>query len=340
MGLGSFAVGWAAYGPLSLMLASRALHFQGSGFKLFPVFRGICYFYPHHPVHPNTIAMFAISLITAVGNGTNTLFWSDHWLLVTSLEELAPNVLKTVPLRVRKSRTMAEALIDHAWVSDIRGALSWLGLMELLSYGTQFLNFSSLMLKFSIVGSMKTRVFSPPDQPVEPSSLVPSSLNLGSSCANLELLTNARFSFGLLCAIAVGQRITYSSGDCCIQSIVLFATRTMKQPSTSSTLVYLLGNFGSASSKPLNLPLLVPTRRTISFADWWKNSWKKMRKQHRKGFNSLIILGAWILWKHRYSCVFGRSAPNVQSALQAFKDESHLWIAGGAKGLGALEQPL
>jgi len=48
------------------------------------------------------------------------------------VEELAPNVLKNVPLRVRKSRTVAEALIDHVWVSDIKGALSWHDLMEYL----------------------------------------------------------------------------------------------------------------------------------------------------------------------------------------------------------------
>jgi len=45
------------------------------------------------------------------------------------------------------------------------------------------------------------------------------------------------------------------------------------------------------------------------------------------------ILGAWILWKYRNACVFDKSAPNLQSALQAFKDELHLWQVAGAKGL-------
>jgi hypothetical protein len=57
-------------------------------------------------------------------------------------------------------------------------------------------------------------------------------------------------------------------------------------------------------------------------------------KQHRKGFNSLVILGAWILWKH-IKFLHDGSGPSVQTALQAFKDESHLWISGGAKGLAA-----
>ena len=70
--------------------------------------------------------------------------------------------------------------------------------------------------------------------------------------------------------------------------------------------------------------------------DWWKKSWRKIPKQHKKGFNSLITLGAWILWKHRNTCVFDGSAPNLQGALQEFKDERQLWLVAGAKGLAAL----
>jgi hypothetical protein len=73
----------------------------------------------------------------------------------------------------------------------------------------------------------------------------------------------------------------------------------------------------------------------ISFADWWKRSWRKIPKRHKKGYNSLVILGAWILWKHRnaLSCIFEESAPKLQYALY---DELHLWQAAGAKGLRAL----
>jgi len=88
--------------------------------------------------------------------------------------------------------------------------------------------------------------------------------------------------------------------------------------------------------QPLNLSSQ-PTREAISFASWWRKSWKKVQKHAKKGFNSLVILGAWILWKHRNSCVFDGSAPSIQTALQALKDEAHLWIAGGAKGLASLE---
>ena len=88
----------------------------------------------------------------------------------------------------------------------------------------------------------------------------------------------------------------------------------------------------------LNLSQLVPRHTDNSFADWWKKSWKKLQKHLRKGFNSLVILGAWVIWKHRNACVFDGTTPNLQGALQSFKDECHLWQISGAKGLAALSQ--
>jgi hypothetical protein len=87
--------------------------------------------------------------------------------------------------------------------------------------------------------------------------------------------------------------------------------------------------------QPLNLSYLTP-RHTTTFADWWKKSWKKLQKHLRKGFNSFVILGAWIIWKHRNACVFDGTTPNLQGAIQIFKDEFYRWQISGAKGLTAL----
>ena len=94
--------------------------------------------------------------------------------------------------------------------------------------------------------------------------------------------------------------------------------------------------FWFAVLQPLNLVALVPSRRTVSLADWWLRAWRKVPKQHKKGFNSLVMLGAWIILKHRYACVFDGSAPCFQVALRAYKEELQLWIAAGDKGLRAL----
>lgn len=52
--------------------------------------------------------------------------------------------------------------------------------------------------------------------------------------------------------------------------------------------------------------------------------------------NSLVILGAWTLWKHRNRCVFVGAAPSVARALLLTSEELHLWGMAGARGISYL----
>jgi hypothetical protein len=108
-------------------------------------------------------------------------------------------------------------------------------------------------------------------------------------------------------------------GDFHILIIVLSATKKMKPPNICSLRASSPGNFWFNILQPLNLTNLVLSHRTISFAEWWRKSSRKVQKQHRKGFNSLVILSAWILWKHGNSCVFHGSTLSIQIALQLSK---------------------
>jgi hypothetical protein len=80
------------------------------------------------PVHANAFALFLVAINTVIGNGTNTLFWTDKWFMGISLVELVPLVLQVVPLKSQKMRLVSEALNDHKWISDIHGGLSMVGL--------------------------------------------------------------------------------------------------------------------------------------------------------------------------------------------------------------------
>ena len=53
----------------------------------------------------------------------------------------------------------------------------------------------------------------------------------------------------------------------------------------------------------------------------------------RKDFNSLVILGAWIIWKHRNMCVFDGCSSSLVAALQAAKEEAILWSLSEIKAL-------
>jgi len=53
-------------------------------------------------IHPNAVALFNIAVESRVGNGRNTLFWEDKWLMGYCLEDLAPVVVAAVPSRTRE----------------------------------------------------------------------------------------------------------------------------------------------------------------------------------------------------------------------------------------------
>ena len=72
---------------------------------------------------PQVKAFFAAAVVTVVGNGKNTLLWTDRWMGGQSLEHTLPSLFGIVTSRGR-GRMVAEALHNRRWISDLRGALT------------------------------------------------------------------------------------------------------------------------------------------------------------------------------------------------------------------------
>jgi hypothetical protein len=68
-------------------------------------------------------AFFDTVLISEVGNGARTLFWTDKWLLGQRVSDLAPRLFAIIPKRIANNRSVLEALTNRKWISDIKGAL-------------------------------------------------------------------------------------------------------------------------------------------------------------------------------------------------------------------------
>jgi hypothetical protein len=77
---------------------------------------------------------------------------------------------------------------------------------------------------------------------------------------------------------------------------------------------------------------LAPQLDTTSFMDWWRRVELALGSRN-KGLNLLIILGAWILWKHRNRCMFNGAAPSLAAAITQADVERSVWEMAGAKGI-------
>jgi hypothetical protein len=88
--------------------------------------------------------------------------------------------------------------------------------------------------------------------------------------------------------------------------------------------------------RPLSLGEYIPRQRERNFAEWWRKVVKRVQKEHKRGVNSIIILGAWMIWKHRNAYVFEGAALSVTSIMRDLKDEHNLWCVAGARKLQGL----
>lgn len=87
---------------------------------------------PPISVPPKARALFNMVFISVVGDGKSTYFWTDRWLEGKNLAEVALSLFKVIPKRAIKSRIVVQALLNQAWVSDIRAALTVRALADYL----------------------------------------------------------------------------------------------------------------------------------------------------------------------------------------------------------------
>lgn len=83
-------------------------------------------------VNPSVKALFSVAVVSLVGNGKSTQFWTDSWLKGRSVANLGPHVFAAVNKRRVKRRTVHEAMDQNFWIQDTLGALTVSALAEFL----------------------------------------------------------------------------------------------------------------------------------------------------------------------------------------------------------------
>jgi hypothetical protein len=90
----------------------------------------------------------------------------------------------------------------------------------------------------------------------------------------------------------------------------------------------------------MGLAALAPQPVASSFDDWWRLASNVVNGDLQKGLNSLIILGAWTLWRHRNDCVFNGKSPQLLVTLTMAGHDLWCWSMAGAKGLPLFAAPV
>jgi hypothetical protein len=91
--------------------------------------------------------------------------------------------------------------------------------------------------------------------------------------------------------------------------------------------------------RQIGLHSFAPQPTDLNFDSWWRRIDAVTTGLNKKGLNSLVILGAWIIWNHRNRCVFDGDSPNLTKALILADEERRMWIIAGARGLSYLMPP-
>jgi hypothetical protein len=85
--------------------------------------------------------------------------------------------------------------------------------------------------------------------------------------------------------------------------------------------------------------VLLPQPEDSPFLHWWEKASRAVTGPARKGLDSLFILRAWVLWKHRNRCVFDVAPPNLAAALSQAGEERLFWELAGTRGFASLMAP-
>ena len=84
------------------------------------------------------------------------------------------------------------------------------------------------------------------------------------------------------------------------------------------------------------LQAIAPQLEDCCFIDWWAGASSRFSGQVKKGVNSIIILGSWLVWKHHNFYVFDGGTPNLSRVVSTFREDVQQWSVAGARGVSYL----
>lgn len=256
-------------------------------------------------------AMFSASIYVDLGDGRKALFWSDQWLQGQSVADLAPCLCNAVGSRVKKKRTVAQALHHDRWIRDIHGAVTVQVIIDYLRiWDSSMLH---VVTRFVRCGH---RTKSSRQHLLTVLLYGSTSDRRGQTLQKVRAPAKCKFFTRLVlhdrCWTA-DRRKWYGLQDddtcvLCNQSSGTIEHLLVACPFSREVWFHTLWWLGWEP--------VAPSTQTTWFTEWWNSARKRVPKIERKCFDSMVALICWLLWKERNNRTFDRCVQTVQDMLR------------------------
>lgn len=240
------------------------------------------------------------------------------------IRAIAPSIFEHVPVRIRKRRTVAEALLNKAWIRDISGALGVQAIRE-------YLKLWSLLQNAGCNPSEQDVICWKWDSSGQYSSKSAyRALFLGrvpfQSAPIWKSLAPPRCRF-FLWLVALDRcwtadrlrRRGLPHPDRCVlcdQHDESIDHILVGCPESRQLWWWVLRAIGHPECLPVNEP---------SFYQWLCSSRIRIREHLRRGFDTVVTLVAWTIWKERNGRIFNQQQRTWVDIVKGMAAEATLW---------------
>jgi hypothetical protein len=267
-----------------------------------------------------------------------TLFWQDKWLDGVSIRGLAPDLCMAVSKRASKTRLVSDALLGDRWIWDISCSLSVLALQQ---YASLWVYIQQVQLHPNSPDRFTWKWSS--SQKYSSASAYPAFFHgqCAVSAAKELRKTRAPANVKFFVWLAILDRCwtterrqrhnLQGNADCnlCGQAVEFIHHMLLGCVYSREVWVRLLRSIGLLHLCPAQDAALAP---------WWLAGHKSLPKERRRGFDSLVTLVWWNIWRERNSRVFNDAMKQAAELASWIHEEGGQWIHAGCSRLSALLQ--
>ena len=248
--------------------------------------------------------------------------------------DLAPCLVNAVCGRIKKKRTVAQALQNRQWISDITGALTVQVLLEYLQIWDRLQGIQlrenqpdKICWKWTSDKMFSTSsaylAFFIGQHPIEGASILRKTHALA-KCKFFILLVLHEHCW----TAARRKKHGLQDDDTCVlcnQSSETIDHLLIACPFSREIWFNVLRKVGWES--------VTPSLHMDHHASWWTEARKHVPKHNRRGFDSLVVLICWQLWKERNDRTFDRRVRTIEEVIDRIVDEIAAWSLAGFRHL-------